>query len=103
MQTKYRKENMINLKLKEDSIRTPIDIKHYGCYSSDYDFGEYYKPYRDWVEKTHSIKWEDYTPGMFNHDTEMLQNFCDQNNYSIDCHYDEDTDNIYLIKIEVTK
>ena len=32
---------MKDLKLQEGSIKTPIDIKHYGCYSSDYDFGEY--------------------------------------------------------------
>ena len=41
-----------------------------------------------------------YYSGMLDHDTTMIQRFCNQNNYSIDCHYDEKSDGIYLIKIK---
>jgi len=44
------------------------------------------------------VEWDDYESGMLDHDTIIMQNFCDQNNYSIDCHYDESSDGIYLIK-----
>jgi len=101
MHKKNRGEiKMENLKLKKETINMPIEVEHYGWFCDDYDFGEKHKPYRDWIEKNNDIKWDDYTSGMFDCDTEMLQDFCDQNNYSIDCHYDDESNGIYLIKIQ---
>ncbi len=95
-----KKNHIIDLELKKETIDMPIEVEHYGWYSNDYDFGEKHKPYRDWIKKDNGVEWDDYECGMLDHDTTMIQRFCDQNNYSIDCHYDEKSDGIYLIKIK---
>lgn len=95
-----KKNHIIDLELKKETIDMPIEIEHYGWFCSDKDFGEKHKPYRDWIKKDNGVEWNDYYSGMLDCDTEIMQKFCDQNNYSIDCHYDEKSDGIYLIKIK---
>ena len=91
---------MENLKLKKEIIDMPIEVNHYGWFCDDKDFGNKYKPYRDWIEQKNHVVWEEYYPGMLDNDTSIMQKFCDVNNLSIDCHYDEKSDGIYLIKIK---
>tara|TARA_R100001463_G_scaffold32775_5_gene73247 strand:- start:2453 stop:2812 length:360 start_codon:yes stop_codon:yes gene_type:complete len=93
-----KKNHIIDLKLKKETIDMPIEVEHYGWFCDDRTFGEQYKPYRDWIEKVKNVKWDDYESGMLDNDTSIMQDFCDQNNYSIDCHYDEQSNGIYLIK-----
>jgi len=97
---KYEKEKkqMENLQLKKETINMPTEIQHYGWFCDDKDFGNKYKPYRDWIEQKNHILWEEYYSGMLDNDTSIMQKFCDVYNINVDCHYDDETDGIYLIK-----
>lgn len=89
---------MKDLKLKTETIDIPTEVTHYGWFNDDKDFGDKYKPYRDWIEKKNHINWNDYSPGMLDHDVLIMQRFCDVYNLNINCHYDDESDGIYLIK-----
>ena len=89
---------MENLKLKKSTIDMPTEIQHYGWFCNDKDFGEKYKPYKDWIKLKYGVEWDNYSSGMFDHDTEIMQKFCDIYNINVDCYYDDHSDGIYLIK-----
>tara|TARA_B100001939_G_scaffold43648_1_gene33744 strand:+ start:260 stop:541 length:282 start_codon:yes stop_codon:yes gene_type:complete len=89
---------MNNLKLKKEVINIPTEVEHFGWVNDDVDFGELYPDYKTWIEKKCNLLWEDYSPGMYDHDTLAIQDFCDEKNLNINCHYDNESDGIYLIK-----
>ena len=93
-----KKNHIIDLELKKETIDMPIEVEHYGWFCDDKDFGNKYKPYRDWIEQKNHVAWGEYYSGMLDNDTSIMQKFCDVNNLSIDCHYDESSEGIYLIK-----
>jgi hypothetical protein len=91
---------MKDLKLKKETIDMPIEVEHYGWFCDDKDFGNKYEPYKDWIELKYGVEWDDYYSGTFDHDTELMDKFCKTYNIDVDCHYDESSKGIYLIKRE---
>ena len=89
---------MSNLKQVTETISVDINIKHYGFYHNDEHFGNVHKPYRDWVVKKTGIKkWEDYHPGMWTTDVEMIDDWIEETNQPYETLFSEKDDGIYVV------
>ena len=88
----------INMKKQTETISVDITIDHYGFYHNDEHFGNEHKPYRDWVVKKTGIKkWEDYHPGMWTTDVEMIDDWIEETNQPYETLFSEKDDGIYIV------
>ena len=79
------------------TIKVEKTISHYGFFGNDWGYGEYDPEYRQWVEKKTGKKWEDYNCGDWATDSEMLDDFCTENNKSFKFIFCEEADGFYKI------
>ncbi len=87
-----------NMKKQTETISVDITIDHYGFYHNDEHFGNEHKPYRDWVVKKTGIKkWEDYHPGMWTTDVEMIDNWIEETNQPYETLFSKKDDGIYIV------
>ena len=87
-----------NMKKQTETISVDITIDHYGFYHNDEHFGNEHKPYRDWVVKKTGIKkWEDYHPGMWTTDVEMIDDWIEETNQPYETLFSEKDDGIYIV------
>ena len=88
----------INMKKQTETISVDITIDHYGFYHNDEHFGNEHKHYRDWVVKKTGIKkWEDYHPGMWTTDVEMIDDWIEETNQPYETLFSEKDDGIYVV------
>ena len=89
------------MKKQKETISVDITMNHYGFYSSDWQFGNEHKPYRDWVLKEgHDIgvkKWDDYHSGMWTTDMEMIDNWIEKTSQPYKTLFSERHDGIYIV------
>ena len=87
-----------NMKKQTETISVDITIDHYGFYHNDEHFGNEHKPYRDWVVKKTGIKkWDDYHPGMWTTDVEMIDDWIEETNQPYETLFSEKDDGIYIV------
>ena len=43
--------------IKKEKIYIEKEIEHFGWFCDDKDFGDKYKPYRDWIEQKNHVAW----------------------------------------------
>ena len=87
-----------NMKKQTETISVDITIDHYGFYHNDEHFGNEHKSYRDWVVKKTGIKkWEDYHPGMWTTDVEMIDNWIEETNQPYETLFSKKDDGIYIV------
>ena len=79
------------------TITTKQTISHYGFFGNDHNYGEHDPEYKQWVEKTHLIDWEDYECGSLMSDCEMLEDFCTENNKPFEFIFCEERDGFYKV------
>ena len=60
------------MKKQTETINVEITVDHYGFYPNDRCLGDVSKSYKDWVEKTHLVKWDDYECGSLMTDVEIF-------------------------------
>lgn len=92
------KKEVKKMKLKKETISVDINVEHYGFYHNDQHFGNEHEPYRDWViKKTGVKKWEDYHPGMWTTDIEMIDNWIEETKQPYETLFSEKDDGIYIL------
>jgi len=79
------------------TIKVEKTISHYGFFGNDWAYGEHDPEYRQWVEKKTNKKWKDYNCGDWATDSEMLDDFCTENNKSFKFIFCEEADGFYKI------
>jgi len=83
--------------METDTILVKQTISHHGFFGNDYAYGEHDPEYKQWVEKTHLIDWDDYECGSLMSDCEMLEDFCTENNKPFEFIFCEERDGFYKV------
>jgi len=85
------------MKKQTETIDVAITVDHYGFYPNDRCLGDISKSYRDWIEKTHLVKWDDYECGSLMTDVEMIDDWIEETNQPYETLWSEKDDGIYLV------
>ena len=85
------------MKSQIESINIEVSVKHYGFYSNDACVGDKFKSYRDWIETKTGKNFEEYSPGSYATDMEMVQDWIEETNQPYEALWSESDDGIYLV------
>ena len=83
--------------METTTITVKKTIQHHGFFGDDWTYGQHDPEYRNWVEKMTGKKWEGYSCGDWATDSEMLDDFCTENNKSFRFIYCEEADGFYKV------